>query len=136
MNGKKTVNLQNIPRLPYILANTAWGTSVRSNAKWNTVRIPFSTFKNKDPDWENKFHVWRMDWDEDAIRLYLDDELLNKTLLAKTQNGANGNYQNPFRQPHYIPLNLALGENGGTPDDLAFPLHYEVDYVRVYKQVK
>ncbi|MDR3187888.1 MAG: glycoside hydrolase family 88 protein [Prevotellaceae bacterium] len=120
--------------LPHILANTAWGTDTRYNAKWNTVRIPFATFKEKDPEWEAKFHIWRMDWDEDAIRLYLDDELLNETLLKDTQNGAIGNHQNPFRQPHYILLNLALGQNGGTPDDSAFPLKFEVDYVRVYQK--
>ncbi|MDR2814151.1 MAG: glycoside hydrolase family 88 protein [Prevotellaceae bacterium] len=119
---------------PHILANTAWGTDVRHNAKWNTVRVPFATFKEKDPEWENKFHIWRMDWDEDAIRLYLDDELLNETLLKDTQNGAIGSNRNPFRQPHYILLNLALGQNGGTPDSSAFPLTYEVDYVRVYQK--
>ncbi len=40
---------------------------------------------------------------------------------------------NPFRQPHYILLNLALGSNGGDPENTAFPLRYEVDYVRVYQ---
>jgi beta-glucanase (GH16 family) len=123
-----------IADVPHILANTAWGTDVRHNAKWNTVRIPFSKFREKDPDWENKFHIWRMDWDEEAIRLYLDDELLNETLLKDTQNGLIGNHKNPFRQPHYILLNLAIGRHGGTPDDSAFPLHYEVDYVRIYQK--
>jgi beta-glucanase (GH16 family) len=76
-----------------------------------------------------------MDWNEDAIRLYLDDELLNETLLENTQNGSLGNYANPFRQPHYILLNLAIGgDNGGVPDDAAFPLKYEIDYVRVFQK--
>jgi hypothetical protein len=31
-------------------------------------------------------------------------------------------------------LNLAIGGiNGGTPSEEAFPLSYEVDYVRVYQ---
>ena len=121
--------------VPHILANTAWGTDKPSAAKWNTQTVPFSKFTGKDSDWANKFHVWRMDWDENAIRLYLDDELLNETLLNETQNGSIGNYTNPFRQPHYILLNLAIGgDNGGTPDDAAFPLKYEIDYVRVYQK--
>jgi hypothetical protein len=34
-----------------------------------------------------------------------------------------------------ILLNLAIGgDNGGTPDDAAFPLKYEIDYVRVYER--
>lgn len=37
-------------------------------------------------------------------------------------------------QPHYILLNLALGgDNGGPIADEAFPMRYEVDYVRVYQ---
>jgi beta-glucanase (GH16 family) len=121
--------------VPHILANTAWGTDKPHTAKWNTQTVPFSKFTDKDPDWANKFHVWRMDWNADAIRLYLDDELLNETFLTDTQNGSLGNYANPFRQPHYILLNLAIGgNNGGVPDDAAFPLKYEIDYVRIYQQ--
>lgn len=119
---------------PHILANTAWGTDASHTARWNTARIPFAAFKEKDPDWESKHHIWRMDWDETAIRLYLDDELLNETLLENTQNGAIGGYRNPFRQPHYILLNLAIGQNGGTPSSADFPLEYEIDYVRVYQK--
>jgi hypothetical protein len=34
--------------------------------------------------------------------------------------------------PHYLLLNLAIGgQNDGTPDEAAFPLQYEFDYVRV-----
>jgi beta-glucanase (GH16 family) len=125
-----------IDDVPHILANTAWGTDRAYHAKWNTVATPFSKFTDKDPDWANKFHVWRMDWDETAIRLYLDDELLNETLLSETVNGSVGNNTNPFKQPHYILLNLAIGgDNGGTPDDAAFPLQYEIDYVRVYQHI-
>jgi beta-glucanase (GH16 family) len=120
--------------VPHILANTAWGGDTRWNARWNTVTVPFSRFTGRDPAWADKFHVWRMDWDEEAIRLYLDDELLNETLLKDTRNGAPGNHANPFHQPHYILLNLAIGKNGGEPDLSAFPLSYEVDYVRVFQK--
>lgn len=123
---------------PHILANLAWGADRRYNAAWNTKTIPFAEFLEKDPLWANKFHVWRMDWDEEAVRIYIDDNLVNETLLANTKNGSLGNYENPFHQPHYILLNLAIGgQNGGIPDDAAFPLQYQVDYVRVYsKDVK
>jgi beta-glucanase (GH16 family) len=124
-----------IKGVPHILANTAWGTDKPGNAQWNSQTVPFTHFTDKDPDWADKFHIWRMDWNEEAIRLYLDDELLNETLLQDTQNGSLGNYTNPFKQPHYLLLNLAIGgQNGGTPDDAAFPLKYEIDYVRVYQK--
>ncbi len=126
-----------INNVPHILANTAWGTNQRFNAKWDSSVTPFTHFTDKDPHWADKFHVWCMDWDEGAIRLYLDGELLNETLLSETINGSLGNFKNPFRQPHYLLLNLAIGgQHGGTPDDSAFPLSYEIDYVRVYQKNK
>jgi beta-glucanase (GH16 family) len=117
-----------IEGVPHILANAAWRDQRRT--AWDAEKIPFAHFTDRDPQWADKFHIWRMDWDEQAIRLYLDDELLNETLLRNTQTDA----PNPFRQPHYILLNLAIGQNGGVPDDAAFPLVYEVDYVRVYQK--
>ncbi|MDR2038550.1 MAG: family 16 glycosylhydrolase [Bacteroidales bacterium] len=121
--------------VPHILANTAWGTEKRYHAAWNTCMFPFTEFTDKDPYWTEKFHIWRMDWDKNAIRIYLDDRLLNETLLKDTFNGSLGEHKNPFRQPHYILLNLAIGGiNGGIPDDETFPLKYEIDYVRVYQK--
>ncbi|WP_342384163.1 family 16 glycosylhydrolase [Bacteroides ovatus] len=126
-----------IKGVPHILANVAWGTDRRNHAKWNTRTKPYSYFTEKDPDWASKFHVWRMDWDEEAIRLYLDDELLNETLLSHTINGSIGKGTNPFTKPQYILLNLALGGiNGGPIDDAALPMKYEIDYVRVYQKEK
>jgi beta-glucanase (GH16 family) len=124
-----------IKGVPHILANAAWGTDRRYNAKWDSQAVPFKHFTDKNPDWASEFHVWRMDWDEEAIRLYLDDELLNETLLSETINGSIGHGRNPFRQPHYILLNLAVGGINGGPDALeAYPMRYEIDYVRVYQK--
>jgi beta-glucanase (GH16 family) len=76
-----------------------------------------------------------MDWDTTSIRLYLDDELLNEIPLSSTTNGSIGQRINPFTRPQYILLNLALGgDNGGTIDDSAFPMRYEIDYVRIYEK--
>jgi beta-glucanase (GH16 family) len=42
---------------------------------------------------------------------------------------------NPFRKPHYLLLNLALGGSwGGAMDDSVLPQKYLIDYVRVYRQ--
>jgi len=118
---------------PHILANAAWGSDRRYQAIWNSRRIPYSHFLELDPDWGEKFHTWVMDWTADYIRIYLDGELLNDIDLATTVNGALGQGKNPFRQPHYILLDLAVGgQNGGKPQADAFPMRYEVDYVRVY----
>ena len=119
-----------VKKVPTILANVAWGTSQQHVAKWHTEMISFSKFAAKDPNWANKFHIWRMDWTPESIKLYLDDELLNTTLLKETIN-PDGN--NPFTKPQYLLLNLAIGGNGGDPSKTKFPIRYEVDYVRVYQ---
>ena len=123
-----------IKDVPHILANAAWGTDKRFVGKWSTKAIPFSYFTSKDKDWGDKFHIWRMDWDERSIKLFLDNELLNEIPLSETINGALGNYKNPFKQPHYLLLNLAIGSSGGTPDNKAFPMKYEIDYVRLFQK--
>lgn len=119
----------------HILANACWGNDQPYKAVWNSKKIDFTHFIEKDAAWTQHFHVWRMDWDETAIRLFLDDELLNEIPLCITKNGSIGQYTNPFTRPQYILLNLALGgDNGGTIDDAAFPMRYEIDYVRVYQK--
>lgn len=114
---------------PTILANVAWGTDTQYKAKWDDQKIPLEHFTTKDKDWVKKFHTWRMDWDKNAINLYLDDELLNTTSVSETINadGSNG-----FLQEHYLLLNLAIGGiNGGKPVNNL--IKYEVDYVRIYQ---
>lgn len=120
-----------VNNVPTILANAAWGTDKQYAAKWDTERIPYAHFLAKDPEWSKKFHIWRMDWTKESIKLYLDDELLNTTLLSET---INPDGFNPFTQPQYLLLNLAIGGNGGNPDQSKFPIKYEVDYVRVYQE--
>jgi len=125
------IEFYRIKDVPTILANAAWGTHQQYVAKWNTERIPYSHFLAKDAEWHKTFHIWRMDWTPESIKLYLDDELLNTTLLSET---INPDGFNPFKQPHYLLLNLAIGGNGGNPDRSKFPIRYEVDYVRVYQE--
>ena len=124
-----------IKGVPHILANVAWGNDRPFEAVWNSKRVPFTHFTSRDEAWARRFHVWRMDWDETSIRLYLDDELLNEVPMSQTVNGKIGRNVNPFTRKQYILLNLALGgDNGGEIDDAAFPMRYEIDYVRIYER--
>lgn len=84
--------------------------------------------------WASKFHLWRMDWTAEYIALYCDEQLLNKVELSLLNN-KDGSEFNPFKQPHYMLLNLAIGgQNGGDPSKTDFPKKFEVDYVRVYQK--
>jgi len=114
---------------PTILANAAWANP-NHGAEWDGAQVPFSDFLKTDPDWPNKYHIWKMEWTVDYIKLHLDGELLNEVDLSKTTNPDGFN---PFQQPHYLLLNLAIGSNGGDPSSTKFPRKYMVDYVRIYQ---
>lgn len=116
--------------VPTILANFAWEAEKRGVAKWDDLKKPLSDFTAKDLDWVRKFHVWRMDWDKDSIKLFLDDLLLNDMAV---KDCVNPDGFNPFLQPHYLLLNLAIGANGGDPSKSRFPIIFEVDWVRVHQ---
>ena len=121
--------------VPHILANACWGTDKQWTAKWNSKAVPFAHFTDRDAQWADKFHIWRMDWDEQSIKLYLDDELLNEIRQDEAVNGKLGNGEQPFKKPQYLLLNLALGgDNGGEIADEALPMKYLIDYVRVYQK--
>jgi beta-glucanase (GH16 family) len=75
-----------------------------------------------------------MDWTENDIALYVDDHLLNKVSLDALTNKDGSGFK-PFKQPHYMLLNVAIGgQNGGDPTTTTFPSLFEVDYVRVYQK--
>jgi beta-glucanase (GH16 family) len=115
-----------------LLANVAWGSPQRWVATWDSVRTPVASLGS---GWPDGFHVWRMDWDAQAIRLYMDDRLLNETAVSDTIDASR--HRDPFNAPHYMLLNLAIGgTNGGDPSASTFPARFEVDYVRVYEAVR
>jgi beta-glucanase (GH16 family) len=116
-----------------LLAN-AWWLGRRGRPEWDAVDKPLASFD--DPEWSTKFHDWRMVWDRDAVRLYVDDQLLNEIDVAAAVNAGSGGVH-PFREPQYLLLNLAIGgTRGGDPAATEFPARFEVDFVRVYQQAE
>jgi beta-glucanase (GH16 family) len=117
-----------------LLANIAWGDEEKWQPVWDTFKLPLDSLREKDKDWSGKFHIWRMDWDEKSINLYLDDILMNSADLSTTIN-EDPEGENPFFHPQYIVINLAIGGTaGGDPSGTVFPAFYEIDYVRVYQK--
>lgn len=113
-----------------LLANIA---CLDSNGKpeWHSVKTRVDSL---GPAWSSKFHLWRMDWTKDFITLYVDDQLLNKVAVDSLYN-KDGSGFNPFRQPHYMLLNLAIGGTaGGDPSTTSFPKKFEIDFIRVYQK--
>lgn len=114
-----------------LLANIACLGEDR-DAEWYSNALSMDSLGSTS--WSAQFHVWRMDWTEDAIALYVDNQLLNKVDMAKLVNKDSTGF-NPFKQPHYMLLNMAIGGmNGGDPAETSFPRRFEIDYVRVYQK--
>lgn len=111
-----------------LLANLIWA-GPRGTTSF-TRRKPIASFD--DPQWSDKFHLWRMDWDQNRMLITVDGLTLNDSDLNKTFNPDGGN---PYRQAHRILLNLAIGGGaGGDPSGTQFPSRFEVDYVRIYQR--
>ena len=115
-----------------ILANFAWGTDRRWSPEWDSSHWPVADFGK---DWTDEFHIWELVWTETKMTILLDGQVLNDVSLSDTINGAAAcEGQNPYHQPHYLLLNLALGGSaGGSVEALDFPTRYVVDYVRIYQ---
>lgn len=83
------------------------------------------------PDAESEFHIYRIDWTEESIDFWVDDEL-----YFTFQNTGQDASEWPFDQNFYLVMNLAVGGNlGGAKgiDPAIWPQKMEVDYVRVYQ---
>ena len=95
---------------------------VKGNGKGNKITIekPF-----------NDFHVYALEWFEDHMDFYVDENL-----YFTYKNEGTGNDAWPFDKPQYLILNLAIGGAWGGQkgvDEAIFPQKYYIDYVRVYK---
>ena len=121
-----------------VLANYYWSSD---KGQWtpegHSVKIQLGTFREDDPDWADKFHVYAMDWDENRIVLSVDGRVISDSSIAELKNARFRSVENPFHQPHYLLVNLALGgECGGDVTQVPFPVHMYVDYVRVYQKAE
>ena len=83
---------------------------------------------------EGEFHLYALEWTEDAITTYVDGKV--QLAVTKQQLGA-GHNQWPFHYAFYPILNLAWGGDWGGMngvDESALPVTMKVDYVRVFQK--
>jgi beta-glucanase (GH16 family) len=78
------------------------------------------------------FHVFAVEWEQNAIRFYLDDNLY----VTRTRSDLRPSWKWVFDHPFFLLLNVAVGGDWpGNPDaTTVFPQTMLVDYVRVYKR--
>jgi beta-glucanase (GH16 family) len=98
-------------------------SSASHGQKGNSYTLSSGTFYDQ-------FHVFSMEWKQDQIKLYVDDN------LYLTVNKADlGSSPYPFNAPFFFIFNVAVGGNWpGNPDaSTTFPQRMIVDYVRVFQ---
>jgi beta-glucanase (GH16 family) len=78
------------------------------------------------------FHVYAVEWEADAIRFYVDQDLYVTRTHADLRAGQVWEFDHPF----YLLLNVAVGGDWpGNPNaSTVFPQTMLVDYVRVYRR--
>lgn len=112
-------------------------TTIMSNLiyKWmdgSTLSTWNMTFKNGVTPTDG-YHNYALEWDANSMKWYYDNALFASVNITPANLNAYAG-TNPFSQPHYPILNLAMGGSGGggiaddfTRDEML------VDYVRVSK---
>jgi beta-glucanase (GH16 family) len=85
-----------------------------------------------DGRFDTEFHVFSIEWTEEEIRWYIDDDHFHTV----TPDDLTGPWV--FEHPFYLLLNVAVGGYWpGYPDETTeFPQTMLVDYVRVYQIVR
>ena len=82
---------------------------------------------------ESAFHLYAVEW----TPLYIDFFVDNQRYFHFDVKKADAGLDNPFHQPHFMILNLALGGSwGGKIDNAIFPQRMSVAYVRVYEMTE
>ena len=82
----------------------------------------------------DSYHRYSIEWTPERMDFFLDNTLYNS---IENQHKTTAEW--PFDSPFFILLNIAVGGNLGGKmgvDSTVFPATMEVDYIRVYKNVK
>ncbi|TWO34033.1 glycoside hydrolase family 16 protein [Seonamhaeicola sediminis] len=88
------------------------------------------SYKLDNDRFDNRFHIFGIEWGPDYINWYVDDVLYNQL----TPEDVPGEWVFN-RGPFYIILNVAVGGAlpGNPNEETVFPQTMLVDYIRVYK---
>ena len=112
--------------------DVVWGT-LHYGSQWPGNKHTGNTYKLDKGNFTDDFHIFTLEWEEGAIRWYVDGRL---TQTQTNWDSDGGKFPAPFDQEFHILLNLAIGGGFlGNPDETTkFPREMLVDYVRVYQR--
>ena len=95
----------------------------------NNARNTTASLLNDKP-LPDEYHVYSMDWQQDKIRMFVDDKL-----IAEYNPQSIVGPGHPFNESFFFIINLALGGNfSGNPNETTYlPQWLFVDYIRVFQ---
>lgn len=115
-------------------ANPNYVSSSLHTEKYNHTKGTQKTHEMKCDGAEGDFHVYAVEWTEDAITTYVDGKL---QLKATREQMGEDHDSWPFHYAFYPILNLAWGGDWGGYkgiDESALPVTMKVDYVRIFQK--
>ena len=77
------------------------------------------------------FNTYAVEWDDKEIKWLFNNKVYKRFSYKELDKRG---LQNPFKQPYFIMINVALSKKTGEDGDVDFPTEMKVDYVRVYQK--
>ena len=77
------------------------------------------------------FNTYAVEWDDKEIKWLFNNKVYKKFSYKELDRKG---LKNPFKQPYFIMINVALSKKTGEDGDVDFPTEMKVDYVRVYQK--
>lgn len=114
--------------LPNRVVGTVHYGADLSKHEFNSI----SKFTEGDDSYQEKFHVYSINWENNLIEFMVDDVVYHTITPASMKNGQ----PYPFNKNFFFIFNIAVGGNWpGAPDSSTrFPQYMIVDYVRVFQK--
>jgi beta-glucanase (GH16 family) len=118
--------MENVGYDPYTIVSSVHTATY--NHKMRTEKNNKITIEDN----RDKFYVYGVEWDENSIKGFVDDEVY--FIFEKESDDPD---VWPFDKKFHLLLNIAVGGDWGGQqgiDDSIFPATMEIDYVRVYQK--
>lgn len=122
--------MENVGKEPALVHGTIHGPGY-SGDKGLGAHFGYGTGPAASDRFADDFHVYAIEWEPQAIRFYVDENLYETRTPADLPPGTKWVYDHPF----FLLLNVAVGGSWpGDPDATStYPQTMLVDYVRVYR---
>ncbi|UII26412.1 carbohydrate-binding protein [Fulvivirga maritima] len=106
-------------------------SSVHGTIHWSDANNNYASYGGYTNTNVTAYHVYSIEWDENAIKWFVDGSQYHEVNIA---NGVNGTQE--FHNEFFLLLNMAVGGNWPQweVNDAALPANMYVDYVRVYRK--